>query len=66
MTAGEVQFVLRALRSAGIHVVALHNHMMGENPQLFFLHYWGKGPALELARGVHGALDAQTTGSPHS
>lgn len=66
MTAGEVQFVLRALRSAGIHVVALHNHMMGENPQLFFLHYWGKGPALELARGVRGALDAQATGSPHS
>jgi len=65
MTAGEVQLVLRALRSAGIHVVALHNHMMGENPQLFFLHYWGKGPALELARGVRGALDAQASGSPH-
>src|SRR4029077_9087881 len=30
MTAGEVQPVLRALRKAGIHVVALHNHMTGE------------------------------------
>ena len=66
MKADEVQLVLRALRSAGIHVVALHNHMMGESPQLFFLHYWGKGPALELARGVRGALDAQATASSQS
>ncbi len=65
MTAGEVQRVLRSLRGAGIHVVALHNHMMGEDPQLFFLHYWGKGAALELARGVRSALDAQVTGSSH-
>jgi hypothetical protein len=59
MTVAEVQPVLRALRKAGIHVVALHNHMLDEEPRLFFLHYWGKGPALELARGVRGALDAQ-------
>jgi hypothetical protein len=65
MTAGEVQAVLRALRSAGIHVVALHNHMIGEDPQLFFLHFWGKGPALGLARGVRAALDAQAAATSH-
>lgn len=59
MTAAEVQPVLRALRHAGIHVVALHNHMLDEEPRLFFLHYWGKGPATELARALRSALDAQ-------
>jgi hypothetical protein len=59
MTAGEVQPVLRALRRAGIHVVALHNHMVGEEPAYYFTHFWGKGPAAELARGFRSALDAQ-------
>ena len=61
MTAAEVQPVLRALRNAGIDVVALHNHMLEEDPRLFFLHYWGKGAALELALGVRAALDAQAS-----
>jgi hypothetical protein len=59
MTVEEVQPVLRALRKAGIHVVALHNHMVGEEPPLYFTHFWGKGPATDLARGVRAALDAQ-------
>lgn len=59
MTADEVQPVLRALRKAGIHVVALHNHMTGEQPAFFFTHFWGKGSAEELAKGLRTALDAQ-------
>jgi len=59
MTASEVQPVLRALRRAGIHVVALHNHMIGEEPAYYFTHFWGKGPAAKLARGFRSALDAQ-------
>jgi hypothetical protein len=59
MTAAEVQPVLRALRKAGIHVVALHNHMVGEQPAFYFTHFWGKGPAGQLARGIRSALDAQ-------
>jgi hypothetical protein len=59
MTAEEVQPVLRALRKAGIHIVALHNHMVGEEPAFYFLHFWGKGPTQELAKGVKSALDAQ-------
>lgn len=57
--AGELQPVLRALRKADINVVAIHNHMEGETPKSIFLHYWGRGPAEELARGVRSALDAQ-------
>jgi hypothetical protein len=59
MTAEEVQPVLRALRKGGIHIVALHNHMVGEQPAFYFTHFWAKGPVKELARGVKTALDAQ-------
>ncbi len=59
MTAGEVGPVLGALRSAGIHIVALHNHMLTEEPAYYFTHFWGKGPAVSLAEGLRGALEAQ-------
>jgi hypothetical protein len=59
MTAEEVQPVLRALRKGGIHIVALHNHMVGEQPAFYFTHFWSKAPAQELAKGVKAALDAQ-------
>src|SRR5262245_39162864 len=59
MTVKEVQPVLKALRKADIHIVALHNHMNGEEPAFYFTHFWGKGGAEELARGVKAALEAQ-------
>jgi hypothetical protein len=59
MTAEEVQPVLRELRKAGLHVVALHNHMVGEKPAFYFTHFWGKGPARKLAEGLRSALEAQ-------
>jgi hypothetical protein len=59
MTGDEVQAVLQALRKADIHVVALHNHMIGEQPAFYFLHFWGKGSTSDLAQGVKAALDAQ-------
>jgi hypothetical protein len=63
MTAGEVQPVLRALRKAGIHIVALHNHMIGEQPAFYFTHFWGKNRADALANGVKAALEAQKQAS---
>ncbi|MBX6312468.1 MAG: DUF1259 domain-containing protein [Isosphaeraceae bacterium] len=65
MTAAEVQPVLRALRKAGIHIVALHNHMVGEHPTFYFTHFWGKGPARTLALGVRSALEAQAAAKSH-
>jgi hypothetical protein len=59
MTAEEVQPVLRALRKEGLHVVALHQHMVGEQPTFYFMHFWGKGPAADLAHSFRAALDAQ-------
>jgi hypothetical protein len=55
----EVQPVLKALRANGINVVAIHHHMTGTQPAVFFLHYYGTGPAEQLARGVRAALDSQ-------
>jgi Domain of Unknown Function (DUF1259) len=60
MTASEVQPVLHALRKADIHIVALHNHMIGEQPAVYFTHFWAKGPAAKVAHGLRSALDAQS------
>ena len=55
----EVQPVLKALRGAGINIVAIHQHMLEESPRTVFLHYWGVGPTRELAQGLKAALDTQ-------
>jgi hypothetical protein len=55
----EVQPVLKALRSAGLNIVAIHNHMIGESPRTVFLHYWGVGPTRDLAQGLKTALATQ-------
>ncbi len=57
MIASEVNPVLRALRANGIVITALHSHMLGETPRLLFMHFWGEGDALKLARGLRAALD---------
>lgn len=65
MSAREVQPVQRALRMAGIHIVALHNHMIGTQPDFYFTHFWAKGDAAAMARGFRAALDAQTAVAKH-
>ena len=55
----ELQAVLKSLRKSGINIVAIHQHMIGEQPRTIFLHYWGRGPAATLAEAVKHALDAQ-------
>jgi hypothetical protein len=57
MLESELQGVLKALRGAGIDVVAIHQHMAGEEPRMLFLHYWGIGSTQDLARGLRSALD---------
>jgi hypothetical protein len=53
----EITPVLKALRAHGLNVVAIHNHMTGGKQQVYFLHYWGTGPAEKLAAGFKAALD---------
>jgi hypothetical protein len=59
MTTPELQPVLKSLRAAGIYIVAIHNHMIHEEPQFVFLHFWGKGNAVKLAKALHAAMDKQ-------
>jgi hypothetical protein len=57
MLASEVTPVLKALRSNGLNVVAIHQHMTATEPTIYFLHYWGTGPANKLAEGFKAALN---------
>jgi hypothetical protein len=52
----ELQATLKSLRKSGINIVAIHHHMIGEEPRMIFFHYWGRGPANELATAVKAAL----------
>jgi uncharacterized protein DUF1259 len=56
MLGHEVTPVLKALRKSGLDVVAIHHHMTGTQPTIYFLHYWGTGPAERLATGFKSAL----------
>ena len=57
LLAEEVNSVLKALRDHDIQVTALHNHMLNEQPRLFFMHFWAHDDAVKLARGLRAALD---------
>ena len=57
MIEDEVSSVIKALIENGIEVVAVHNHMVHEQPRIFFLHYWGVGNSEQLAKGLRVALD---------
>lgn len=57
LTAGEVVPVQRALVENGIEVTAIHNHMLGEEPRLFFMHFWAVDDPEKLGRGLRAAID---------
>ncbi len=57
LTGEEVNPVLRALRENGIEVTALHNHMLDDQPRLFFMHFWANDDTAKLAQGLRAALD---------
>jgi hypothetical protein len=64
MTAGEVNSVIRTLRDGGIEVTSLHNHLLDDNPRLFFMHFWANRDALTLARTLRSALDRTNVKRP--
>ena len=68
MRDSEVTAVLKALRANGIEVVAIHHHMTTTQPTVYFLHYWGHGPAQKLATAVRAAVDllGKGGGAEHS
>lgn len=61
LTADEVNPVLRELHAHGIDVTALHSHMLHDSPHLFFMHFWGVGPAEKIGEGLKAALSKVAT-----
>lgn len=58
LLAKEVNPVIRTLRAANIEVTSLHNHMLTDEPRLFFIHFWANDDAVTLSRGLRAALDS--------
>ena len=56
LIAKEVNPVLKALRDHGIEVTAIHNHMLDDQPHLYFMHFWANDDARKLAEGLKAAL----------
>jgi hypothetical protein len=57
LLAAELDPVIKALRANGIEVASIHNHLMGNQPELVFMHFWAYGDALDLSKGLKAALD---------
>lgn len=57
VTAQEVNPLIRALRDNDIEVTAIHSHMLDEQPRLYFVHFWANDDALDLAKGLHAAIE---------
>jgi hypothetical protein len=57
----ESQPALKSLRKSGINIVAIHHHMIGEEPRMICFHYWGRGPAKQLASAIKSALQVIKT-----
>ena len=66
MTEAEVNPVIRALREHGIGITALHSHMIGESPHLYFMHFWANADAMQLAQGLRAALALTNSAKPAS
>lgn len=64
LLASEVNPVIRALRKSGIEVEAVHNHMLGDEPHMYFMHFWANNDAVKLASGLRAALDATNSQKP--
>ncbi len=64
VTEEELQRTLQILRRGGINIVAIHSHMTHEQPRIIFFHYWGRGPARDLASAIKRALSGNSGGTP--
>lgn len=63
LLARQVNPVIRALRANGIAITAVHSHMLGESPRLFFMHFWAEDSTARVLTGLRAALDAAGQGS---
>ncbi|MEQ1692004.1 MAG: DUF1259 domain-containing protein [Gemmatimonas sp.] len=64
LTAAEVNPVIRALRDGDIEVTSLHNHLLNDEPRLFFMHFWANADAIQLAQRLRAALSKTASAAP--
>jgi len=62
VTAAELGPVLAELANQGVDVTAIHNHLAGETPKVYYVHIHGRGSAPDLAARVDHAV--ARTGTP--
>ena len=58
VTGRQVAPMLRAFASHGITATALHTHMIGESPTLYFIHFWADAPLPRVVEGLRAVVDA--------
>ena len=56
--ADKVSAMLAALAAHGIAATAVHMHLIGESPHLYYMHFWADGPLADVLAGLRAALDA--------
>jgi hypothetical protein len=66
LTEGEVEPVMLKLQEGGIHVSAVHNHLIGESPHVMYMHIASHGDAVQMAKAIHGALALTKTPGPNT
>lgn len=64
LTPDEVAPVMQALQSGGVEQTALHNHLLGENPRLMYMHVMGTGDPVKIATAIRSALELTGTPAP--
>lgn len=57
----EVAPVMQRLEQGGISQTAVHNHLLGENPRVMYMHIMGEGDPAKLAETLHAALGETKT-----
>jgi len=61
LLATEVEPVMTSLERSGLQITALHNHLLGASPMVFYMHYEGMGDATKLATSLKRALQLSAT-----
>jgi len=64
LTEDEVEPVMMKLQEGGIHESAVHNHLIGESPQVMYMHIASHGDAIQMAKAIHDALALTKTPGP--
>lgn len=58
VVAEQLHPLVHALATHGIAVTAVHSHMVGDSPHLYYVHFWGDGTPAAVLGGIRAAVDA--------